>query len=157
MSRTPAPDDGADHWRKKLTMSFEDEPQMDTNTEGPPWVRQRHGMMSPRERGRPARTTLARPRPTPRPGSTGNGARTLLRPGPCCSHGQGGRVPHPRETERHATAQHAGGTPALPGGPAPNTLAPQARTRRLAGLQPCRCGRVVTLRVPSSSFLCLRG
>ena len=51
----------------------------------------------------------------------------------------GCRVAHRRETERHATAVHAGGTPALPGGPAPITLASQGRTRRLAGPQPCPC------------------
>ena len=116
-------------------------------------MRQRYGMKSPRERGRPARTTLARPRPTPRPGSTGNGARTLLRPGLCLSHGQGGRVPNPRETERHRTGVHAGGTPALPGGASSNRSCSSRGRRRLAGLQPCRCGRAVPLRGPSSSFV----
>jgi len=72
--------------------------------------------MPPRERGRPARTTLARPRPSPPPGSTGNGARTPLRPSRCRTRRQGGRVPHRRETERHRRGVHAGGTPALPGG-----------------------------------------
>ena len=79
--------------------------------------------MPTRERGRPARTTLARPRPSPPPESTGDGAMTLLRPSPCRSR-QAGRpgCPHRRETERHATGVHAGGTPALPGGPPPVTL-----------------------------------
>ena len=30
-SSAPAPDDGADHSRKKLPIEFEDEPPMDTN------------------------------------------------------------------------------------------------------------------------------
>ena len=85
-------------------------------------MRRRHGMQPTRERGRPARTTPARPRPTPPPGSTGNGAGAPLRPGPCGSRRQGGRVPHRGETERHATVVHAGGTPALPGGHPPVTL-----------------------------------
>ena len=98
---------------------IEDEPRMNTNRHEDRWTSMGATTSwgeAPRERGRPARTTLARPRPTPRPGTTGNGARTPLRPGPCRSHGQGGRVPHSRETERYATAVHAGGTPALPGG-----------------------------------------
>ena len=44
-------------------------------------------------------------------------------PHSCCSQGCAGgsrvparAVPHRRETERHATAVHAGGTPAVPGG-----------------------------------------
>ena len=78
--------------------------------------------MPTRERGRPTRTTLARPHPSFPPGSTGNGARTLLWTSPCRSLRQGGRLRHRRETERHATAEHAGGTPALPGGLPPVTL-----------------------------------
>ena len=120
-------------------------------------LRRRHGRKPARERGRPARTTPARPRPTPRPGSTGNGAGTLLRPGPCLSRRQGDQVPHRRETERHATAEHAGETPALPGGPLPIAFVPHAGVRRIAGPQPCRCGRAVTLGGPSSSFVALSG
>ena len=89
--------------------------------------------MPTRERGRPARTTLARPRPSPPPGSTGNGARTLLRPSPCRCRRQGGRVPHRRETERHATGVHAGGTPALPGGPSFHHSCCSRGARRRAG------------------------
>ena len=98
---------------------------------------------APRERGRPARTTLAQPHPTPPPGSTGSGARTLLRPSPGRSRRRGGRVPHRRETERHATGQHAGETPALPEGASSH---PFCSKRRHC---PCRCGRAVPLRVSS--------
>ena len=72
--------------------------------------------MPPRERGRPARTTLAQPHPSLPPGSTGNGARIPLQPSPgvCCR--QGGRVPLHGETERPPNAEDAGGTPALPEG-----------------------------------------
>ncbi len=69
-----------------------------------------------RERGRPARTTLAQPHPSSPPGSTGNGATTLLRPGPCGSRRRGGRLPHRRETERPPNPEDAGETPALPEG-----------------------------------------
>ena len=79
-------------------------------------VSRRQGRMPTRERGRPARTTLAKPRPSPRPGSTGKDARALLRPGPCGSHRHGERVRHRRETERQPKGEDAGGTPALPGG-----------------------------------------
>ena len=114
-------------------------------------------MRPTRERGRPARTTVAKPHPTPRPGSTGNDARTLFRPSPWRSRRQGGRVPHRRETERQATGVHAGGTPALPGGHPPIPLAPQGDVRRLAGPS-----RLVALRrsscvfVDNSFFFCFR-
>ena len=45
-------------------------------TDGPALLQRRHGRKPPRERGRPARTTLAPLHPSPRPGSTGYGART---------------------------------------------------------------------------------
>ena len=100
-----------------------DEPRINTKTDGPAWLQRRHERKAPRERGRPARTTLAQPHPFPPPGSTGNGARTLHRPSPWGSRRQGGRVPHRRETERHATGVHAGGTPALPEGVLPPNFA----------------------------------
>ena len=71
---------------------------------------------TPRERGRPARTTLAQAHPSPPPSSTGNGARTLLRASPWGSRRQDGWLPHRRESERHATGEDAGETPALPEG-----------------------------------------
>ena len=104
-------------YEEETADGVEDEPRVDTKSDGVPWLRRRQGMKPTRERGRPARTTFARPHPTPRLCSTGNGAGTLLRPSPCRCRRQGGRVPHRRETERHATAVHAGETPALPGGP----------------------------------------
>ena len=70
----------------------------------------------PGSAGVPPAQDLAQPGSSPPPGSTGNGARTLLRPSPWRTRRQGGRVPHRRETERHRTGVHAGGTPALPGG-----------------------------------------
>ena len=69
-----------------------------------------------RERGRPARTTLAQPHPSLPPGSTGNGATIPLRPSPRGSRRQGGRAPHHGETERPPNAEDAGETPALPVG-----------------------------------------
>ena len=64
-----APDDGADHTRKKLPIVFKDEPRMDTNRDGPPSITNRARMYlryrdldiptswegATRERGRPAR------------------------------------------------------------------------------------------------------
>ena len=55
------------------------------------------------------------PIPSPPPGSTGNGARTLLWPGPCGSRREGGRVPHRRGTERHATGLGWGRDARAPG------------------------------------------
>ena len=43
-SRAPAPDDGADHTRKKLPIVFKDEPRMDTNRDGPPSMTNRARM-----------------------------------------------------------------------------------------------------------------
>ena len=119
-----------------------------------------------RERGRPARTTLARPHPAPRPGSTGNGIRTLLRPIPCRPRRQGGRVPHPRETERHGTGVHAGGTPALPGGASSHQSCSSSRhvpaCRAAARADAAEPSRLVALRGPlgqfvdRSFFVCIR-
>ena len=50
------------------------------------------------------------------PGSTGNHATALLRPRTRRARRRGGWLPHRRRAERNATAVHAGGTPALPGG-----------------------------------------
>ena len=55
------------------------------------------------------RARRPRSRGAPPPGA-------LLRPSPWRYGRQGGGVLHRRETERNATAVHAGGTPALPGG-----------------------------------------
>ena len=77
------------------------------------------GGSPPGSAGVPPAQILAQPRPSPPPESTGSGALPLLRPGPCGSRRQGGRLQHRRETERQPKGQHAGGTPALPGGVVP--------------------------------------
>jgi len=94
----------------------------------------------PGSAGVPPAHVLAQPRPSPSPGSTGNGARVLLRPGSCRSLRESGRLPHPGETEWYATAVHAGGTPALPGGPPPINLAARGGGRLLARPRPCPSG-----------------
>ena len=99
----------------------------------------------PGSAGVPPAQILAQPRPSPPPGWTGNGAGALLGPGSCCSRRHGSRVPHRRETERHATAVHAGGTPALPGGPPPSHLRLEGEGAELPG--PC-CSRRHGGRVP---------
>ena len=71
-SEAPAPDDGADHTRKKLPIVFKDEPRMDTNRDGPSSMTNRARMYlryrdldiptswegATRERGRPARNLI---------------------------------------------------------------------------------------------------
>ena len=69
----------------------------------------------PGSAGVPPAQSLPQLQPSPPPESTGSGALPLLRPGPCGSRRQGGRLQHRRETERQPKGQHAGGTPALPG------------------------------------------
>ena len=77
-----------------------------------------HGF-PPGSAGVPPAQILPQLQPSPPPESTGSGALPLLRPGPCGSRRQGGRLQHRRETERQPKGQHAGGTPALPGGVVP--------------------------------------
>ena len=77
------------------------------------------GGSPPGSAGVPPAQILPQLRPSPSPESTGSGALPLLRPGPCGSRRQGGRLQHRRETERQPKGQHAGGTPALPGGVVP--------------------------------------
>ena len=95
-----------------------DEPRMNTNGHEDRWtcLPATPSWDEGRERGRPARKTLAQPRSCLLPGSTGNGARTLLQLAPCRSRRQGGRAPHHGETERPPNAENAGETPALPEG-----------------------------------------
>ena len=64
-----------------------------------------------RERGRPARTTLAQPYPALPSGSTGNGATIPLQPSPGRSCRQGGRAPHHGETERPPNPEDAARRP----------------------------------------------
>ena len=73
------------------------------------------GGSPPGSAGVPPAQILPQLQPSPPPESTGSGALPLLRPGPCGSRRQGGRLQHRRETERQPKGQHAGGTPALPG------------------------------------------
>ena len=73
------------------------------------------GGSPPGSAGVPPAQILPQLRPSPPPESTGSGALPLLRPGPCGSRRQGGRLQHRRETERQPKGQHAGGTPALRG------------------------------------------
>ena len=73
------------------------------------------GGSPPGSAGVPPAQILSQLRPSPPPESTGSGALPLLRPGPCGSRRQGGRLQHRRETERQPKGEHAGGTPALPG------------------------------------------
>ena len=80
-----------------------------------PWCDPVMGGRIPGSARVPPAPSLAQPRPSPPPESTGSGALPLLRPGPCGSRRQGGRLQHRRETERQPKGQHAGGTPALPG------------------------------------------
>ena len=136
-SRAPAPHDGADHSEGKQPFVNEDEPPMDTNRHEDRWTsfndnwRQNAfallsrwcdpvmGGSPPGSAGVPPAQILPQLRPSPPPESTGSGALPLLRPGPCGSRRQGGRLQHRRETERQPKGQHAGGTPALPGGVVP--------------------------------------
>ncbi len=104
--------------------------RIDTNTNGPPstasgakmllsllsrWCDPVMGGSPPGSAGVPPAQILPQLQPSPPPESTGSGALPLLRPGPCGSRRQGGRLQHRRETERQPKGQHAGGTPALPG------------------------------------------
>ena len=73
------------------------------------------GGSPPGSAGVPPAQILPQLQPSPPPESTGSGALPLLRPDPCGSRRQGGRLQHRRETERQPKGQHAGGTPALPG------------------------------------------
>ena len=123
----------ADHSRKngRSLMKMNHEwTRIDTNTNGLPsttsstkvllsllsrWCDPVMGGSPPGSAGVPPAQILPQPRPSPPPESTGSGALPLLRPGPCGSRRQGGRLQHRRETERQPKGQHAGGTPALPG------------------------------------------
>jgi len=95
----------------------------------------------------------AQPSPSPSSRSTGKHARTLLHPSPCRSRQQGRRLPHRRHSQQFATAVHAGGTPALPGGaPLSITLAPRGAHAGLPGHSPAdatKPSRFVSLRVTS--------
>ncbi len=89
-------------------------------------------------------------RPSPPPESTGSGALPLLRPGPCGSCRQGGRLQPRRETERQPKGQHAGGTPALPGCRPDGEVGGIRRATSLkAGLSPLGNPRLPASRAPA--------
>ena len=125
-SRAPAPRDGADHPRVKPVLfqirhedrwtSFNDNWRQNASALLSRWCDPVMGGSPPGSAGVPPAQSLPQPRRSPPPESTGSGALPLLRPGPCGSRRQGGRLQHRRETERQPKGQHAGGTPALPGG-----------------------------------------
>ena len=139
----------ADHTRVNHSIVNQGEPRMHTNGHEYPWTCL--AAMTPRdegrERGRPARTTLAQPHPSPRPGSTGNGATIPLRPSPWGSRRQGGQAPHHGETERPPNPENAGETPALPEG----RLLPSFLLRQEALPLPMR-----QCRSASCAVVCLR-
>ena len=107
-----------------------------------------------RERGRPARTTLAQPRPSLPLGSTGNGAMI-----PRFRFSRADGVPGGRVARRRITGKRSGH-------PTQRMRARRPRSRRGAPFHPscsarrhcpCRRGRAVPLGVPSPSFVPLRG
>ena len=109
------------------------------------------GGSPPGSAGVPPAQILPRLRPSPPPETTGSGALPLLRPGPCGSRRQGGRLQHRRETERQPKGQHAGGTPALPGGCRPDGEVGGIRraTSLKAGLSPLGNSRLPASRAPA--------
>ena len=134
-SRAPAPD-RADHSRKNgrwFMKTNHEWTRINTNRPEDRWTSFNHkrrqnasallsrwcdpvmGGSPPGSAGVPPAQILPQLQPSPPPESTGSGALPLLRPGPCGSRRQGGRLQHRRETERQPKGQHAGGTPALPG------------------------------------------
>ena len=103
---------------------------------------------APRERGRPARILSPPPLSTLPAGAASVRAEgELKRRFGSIGPGNGAGL-RPDRGGRDARA---------PGGHPPITLAPQGRASGLAGPQPCRCGRAVTLGGPSSFFVSLRG
>ena len=133
----PPPHDGAHYSEEKQPFVNEDEPPMNTNRHEDRWTsfndnwhQNASALLSrwcdpvmggspPGSAGVPPAQILPQLQPSPPPESTGSGALPLLRPGSCGSRRQGGRLQHRRETERQPKGQHAGGTPALPGGVVP--------------------------------------
>ena len=125
ISSAPAPHDGADHSRVKQGLfqirhedrwtSFNDNWRQNASALLSRWRDPVMGGSPPGSAGVPPAQILPQLHPSPPPESTGSGALPLLRPGPCGSRRQGGRLQHRRETERQPKGQHAGGTPALPG------------------------------------------
>ena len=165
----PRHHDGAHHSEGKQPFVNEDEPPMDTNRHEDRWTsfndnwRQNAsallsrwcdpvmGGSPPGSAGVPPAQILPQLQPPPSPESTGSGALPLLRPGPCGFRRQGGRLQHRRETERQPKGQHAGGTPALPGGVVPMVRWGVVRraTSLKAGLSPLGNSRLPASRAPA--------
>ena len=114
-------------------------------------LRRCHERKPTRERGRPARTTLAQPTPLSHP------ARPATAPGfrfsRACGVPVGGVAGCPIAGKLSGSQRHS-------------MRARRPRSRRGASSHPscsarrhcpCRCGGAVPLRVPSSSFVCLGG
>ena len=123
-----------------------------------PWCDEVMGGSPPGSAGVPPAQILPQLHPSPPPESTGSGTLPLLRPGPCGSRRQGGRLQHRRETERQPKGQHAGGTPALPGGGRPDGEVGGIRraTSLKAGLSPWGNSRLQisqTVRAQDDFFL----
>ena len=90
----------------------------------------------PGSAGVPPAPSLAQPRPSPPLGSTGNGAMALLRPGRCGYRRRSGCLQSRAEAQPAAPkGQHAGGTPALPGGGSRSTGWLPAARGTLSGSQ----------------------
>ena len=65
-----------------------------------PWCDEVMGGSPPGSAGVPPAPSLAQPRPSPPPESTGSGTLALLRPGRCCSRRQDGCLQHRTEAQR---------------------------------------------------------
>ena len=86
------------------------------------------------------------PRPSPPPGSIGNGAGTLLRPGPCRSRRQGGPVRQIAGIlSRHANGSACGrGRPrSRVGASSHHSCASRGHAPACRSRSRCRCGRAV--------------
>ncbi len=122
------------------------EPRMNTNGHEDRWtcLAATTSWDEGRERGRPARTTLAQPRPSSRPGSTGNAPTIPLQPSPWGSRRQGDRAPITEKRSGHPTQRMRARRPRSRRGASSH---PSCSARRHC---PCRCGRAALLRGPSS-------
>ncbi len=151
--QAPPPPCREDHTRVKHPIVNKGEPRMHTNRHEYRWtcLAAMTSRDEGRERGRPARTTLAQPHPSPPPGSTGNGARRLLRPTPGRCRRQGGVCRITGKRSGHPTQRMRARCPRSRRGAFSH---PSCSARRHC---PCRCGRAVPLRGPWSFFVCLRG
>ena len=128
-------------------------------------LRRRDGMMPPGSAGVPPAQVLAQPRPSPPPGSTGNGARTLLRPSPCRSRRQVARCRIAGKLSGTQRDSMRAGRPRSRGAPPPSLLLLKGARAGLPGRSPADAAepsRLVALRdsschlVDHSFFVCFR-